>query len=94
MKSLAVGIEELKATGKCLSDPKTLSYFAKDLSYHHPTIPLTVFIPENEKDVQRGLIICNHNGIKVTCTAGKTSLEGASIPGEETVVFDMSMVKS
>ncbi|KAJ3275596.1 hypothetical protein HDV01_007599 [Terramyces sp. JEL0728] len=84
--NLAGCLRELKKTGHAYQDEPTLKRFAKDQSYHRPVQPSCVYICQNERDIQTCLRICNEYKVPVIPTAGKTSLEGHTIPGSSNVV--------
>ncbi|KAJ3321303.1 hypothetical protein HDV06_004407 [Boothiomyces sp. JEL0866] len=79
-------LNELKKTGNVYQDKPTLKRYSKDHSYHHSVEPLCVFTCQNEKDIQTCLRICNTYRVPVIPTAGKTSLEGHTIPDSSNVV--------
>jgi D-lactate dehydrogenase (cytochrome) len=87
------GLFKLEKLQHSSTNKSTLKYFSNDISYHPGQAPLLVYSPETEQQVKIGLMICNQHGLTVTTSAGKSSLEGGTIPSNySTVVFDMSMM--
>ncbi|TPX61986.1 hypothetical protein SpCBS45565_g07145 [Spizellomyces sp. 'palustris'] len=91
VESCLADLTRLLGTEKYSSNERDLVYASKDVSYHTPSRPYAVCYAEREDDVAMVLKTCNKYGVPVIPIAGKTSLEGGTIPGPSgAVVLDVS----
>jgi len=86
-------LNELKGTlgeNKVFEDPKILYTYSFDASGLFPGKPLCVVRAFSREDVVNTLKITYKYGIPVTVRGSGTSLTGASIPSENSIVLDLS----
>ncbi|KAJ3290551.1 hypothetical protein HK104_006688 [Borealophlyctis nickersoniae] len=75
------------------TDDVELNRSSKDLSYHHPQRPHAVVYVSSEQEIAFVLRTCNRHGIPVIAVAGRTSIEGATIPSSlGGIVLDVSQM--
>ncbi|GGM68492.1 FAD-binding oxidoreductase [Thermogymnomonas acidicola] len=86
------GISSLKAElgDAIITDEKEMIPYMSDASYFPGQMPEAVCIPNTVDQVSRILRFCNDNDVPVVVRGGGTSLTGASIPVEGSVVLSMA----
>lgn len=83
-------LQELKGVlGRhILMDREKLMPYATDASYFRGVLPLAVALPGSTEEVSRVMKVCRKHGIKVVTRGGGTSLTGASIAVEDSIVIN------
>jgi FAD/FMN-containing dehydrogenases len=64
--------------------------YSRDASFFKGSLPLAVTIPNNVEELSRIMKLCYENEIPVYIRGGGTSLTGASVPFENSIVISMA----
>lgn len=77
---------------RCSQNPSVLDHHSQDESWHHSQRPLLVCYPLTNEEIVQIVQICQQQNVAITPFGVGTSVEGQSIPGNNSICLDLSQM--